>query len=50
MFVEYECWKCGIWHEATFDSMKEIEEFVSVSGASVRNVNTLEVILRGGNG
>jgi hypothetical protein len=50
MTVEYDCWKCGIWHEAQFDSMTEIEAFVKESGASVRNVNTLEIFIRGGNG
>ena len=50
MFVEYDCWKCGIWHEVQFESMAEIEEFVRVSGASVRNLNTLEIIMRGVNG
>lgn len=49
MIVEYECWKCGVWHEVTFDSMEQIESFVVESGSSVRNVNTLKLILEGKN-
>jgi hypothetical protein len=33
---QYECWKCGKWHDATAESYDEIQEFVAASEALVR--------------
>lgn len=49
MIIEYECWKCGVWHEATLDSDTDLTSFVSVTGTSVRNADTKEVIMKGMN-
>lgn len=49
MIVEYDCWKCGVWHEATLESDTDLTSFVSAIGASVRNAETKELIIEGKN-
>lgn len=55
MRYEYDCWKCKEWHllesngevELQDEELQRINEW---TGASIRNAETKEIVLRGVNG
>ena len=55
MTYEYDCWKCEEWHlltdyhtpELTDEELQRINEW---TGATIRNAETKEVVLRGAYG
>ena len=40
VLVEYQCWKCPKWHEATYDSLEEAMKSARDIGMSVREPNS----------